>query len=272
MRVLGVPYIVWMIIFICLPLIFLAIYSFTNRTGGFTFNNFKEFFSPIYIKILLNSLYLAAISTLICFLLGYPAAYLISRIHNERKRNVILLLFIMPMWMNFLLRTYSWMTLLGNNGLINLLLQKLSLPPLNMLYNTSAVLLGMVYNFLPFMVYPIYSVLTKLNQSYRNAAQDLGANNRTAFLKITFPLSLPGVITGITMVFMPAVSTFVIPSLLGGGQNMLIGSLIEQQILQAGNMNFGSAASLIMMVIIFIMMRIMETFDKTKKDKVEINI
>jgi spermidine/putrescine transport system permease protein len=270
MRFAGLPYMVWMLIFICLPIVLLGIYSFTDNAGNFSLQNFKDFFSPIYLKILLNSLYLAFIATLICFLLGYPVAHIISRIHSEKKRSILLLLFILPMWMNFLLRTYSWMTLLGNNGLINILLSKLSLPHLNLLYNSGAVLLGMVYNFLPFMIYPIYSILVKIDKDYTKAAADLGANDTQAFLKITFPLSIPGIITGFTMVFMPAVSTFVIPSLLGGGQNMLIGNLIEQQLLQAGNWNFGSAASLIMMTIILITMQIMNKFDKTQNKNMEI--
>jgi spermidine/putrescine transport system permease protein len=270
MRFAGLPYIAWMLIFICLPIALLGIYSFTDSAGNFSLQNFIDFFSPIYIKILLNSLYLAFISTLICFLLGYPVAYIISRVRSEKKRSTLLLLFILPMWMNFLLRTYSWMTLLGNNGIINILLSKLSLPHLNLLYNSGAVLLGMVYNFLPFMIYPIYSILIKIDADYTKAAFDLGANNAQAFFKITFPLSIPGVITGFTMVFMPAVSTFVIPSLLGGGQNMLIGNLIEQQLMQAGNWNFGSAASLIMMTIILITMQIMNKFDKTQNKNMEL--
>ncbi len=269
MRVLGLPYVAWMLIFICLPIVLLGVYSFTNNTGNFSLENFKSFFTPIYIQILLNSLYLAFISTVICFILGYPVAYIIAKIPSEKTRNTFLLLFILPMWMNFLLRTYSWMTLLGNNGLINTLLQALSLPQLNLLYNSGAVLLGMVYNFLPFMIYPIYSILIKIDANYAIAAGDLGANPRQTFMKITFPLSIPGVITGITMVFMPAVSTFVIPSLLGGGQNMLIGNLIEQQLMQAGNWHFGSAASLIMMTIILIAMQVMNRFDKTQQKNME---
>ncbi|XOQ18576.1 MAG: Spermidine/putrescine transport system permease protein [Sporanaerobacter sp.] len=267
---LSYPYIFWMILFIIVPLILVFIFSFTTgdiRLNGdfqFSIENFQRFFDPLYLKVLGKSVNLALKSTIICLLLGYPMAMIISR-ENIKKRNVMILLFVVPMWMNFLLRTYAWMTLLGKNGVLNFLIKKLGFTPLNFIYNDNAVLLGMVYNFLPFMVLPIYSVLIKMDRSLIEAAEDLGANKVKVFLKIIFPLSLPGVVSGFTMVFMPALSTFVISRLLGGGQYMLIGNLIEQQFLWTGDWHFGSAISIIMMAFILIGMAITSKFDKEKE-------
>ncbi len=259
-KILAYPYIVWLIIFIVVPLILVLYFSLSFRDGGFTLENYRRFISPIYIKVLYRSLKLAFISTIFCLILGYPMAMIIARA-DISKRNLMVLLFVLPMWMNFLLRTYAWMTLLGKNGVINNVLGALNLPTLNLLYNNGAVILGMVYNFIPFMVLPIYSVLAKMDKTLIEAAKDLGANEITVFRKIIFPLSLPGVITGITMVFMPAVSTFVIPRLLGGGQFMLIGNLVEQQFTYVYDWNFGSAISIIMMVFILIAMAIMARYE-----------
>lgn len=267
---LSYPYIFWMILFIIVPLILVFIFSFTTgdiRLNGdfqFSIENFQRFFDPLYLKVLGKSVNLALKSTIICLLLGYPMAMIISR-ENIKKRNVMILLFVVPMWMNFLLRTYAWMTLLGKNGVLNFLIKKLGFTPLNFIYNDNAVLLGMVYNFLPFMVLPVYSVLIKMDKSLIEAAEDLGANKVKVFLKIIFPLSLPGVVSGFTMVFMPALSTFVISRLLGGGQYMLIGNLIEQQFLWTGDWHFGSAISIIMMAFILIGMAITSKFDKDKE-------
>lgn len=264
-KVLGYPYLFWMALFIIFPMMLMLIYAFTlsSATGvSFTFQNIREFFSPIYLNVFVKSLNLAVISTALCLLLGYPMAFMISRM-EPKKRNFFLILVILPTWMNFLLRTYSWMNILGKNGIVNKLLSLLSLPNADLLYNTGAVLLGMIYNFLPFMIYPIYSILVKIKPSYLEAALDLGASRQKAFFKVTLPLSVPGIITGITMVFMPAVSTFVIPDLLGGGQSVLIGNVIQTQFLVSGDWNFGSALSVIMMVVILIAMRIMNRFDST---------
>ncbi|MCX7695225.1 MAG: ABC transporter permease [Caloramator sp.] len=261
------PYVFWMTIFVVLPLFLVLVYSLTFKNGlkaGITLSNFTRFFEPIYLNVLLRSINLALISTIICLLLGYPIAYIISRT-NIKHRNTLILLFLIPMWMNFLLRTYAWMTLLEKNGLINKLLTSLGLSPLNIMYTNGAVVLGMVYNFLPFMVLPIYTVLIKIDKSLIEAANDLGANKFKTFLKVTLPLSLPGVISGITMVFMPSVTTFVISRLLGGGQFTLIGNLIEQQFINVGDWNFGSAISIVMMLIILISMSIMNRFDKDKE-------
>lgn len=262
------PYIVWSIIFIIIPLIIVLFYSFTTTDGtGYTFSldNFHRLCSKQYLNIFTRSLIIAAISTLFCLLLGYPVAYIISKM-APNKGSLLVMLFILPMWMNFLLRTYAWLPILGKNGIINSFLANFGIGPISFLYNDGAVLLGMIYNFLPFMILPIYTILSKMDQDIINAAKDLGANRFTIFRKIIFPLSLPGVMSGITMVFMPAVSTFVISSLLGGGQYMLLGNLIEQQFITMGNKNFGSAISIIMMIIILISMAIMNRFGGTDKE------
>lgn len=264
------PYIVWMIVFIVIPLVLILFFSITSgdvfKIGEFQFtlDNFKRFMNPTYLKVLGRSINLALKSTLICFLLGYPMAMIISR-EKIKKRNAMILLFILPMWMNFLLRTYAWLTLLGRNGLINYIIKKLGFAPLSLIYNDKAILLGMIYNFLPFMVLPIYSILIKIDKSLVEAAEDLGASKLEVFTKIIFPLSIPGIVSGFTMVFMPAVSTFVITSLLGGGKYMLIGNLVEQQFLWSGDWNFGSAISIVMMIFILISMGIMTKFDGDRK-------
>jgi spermidine/putrescine transport system permease protein len=263
------PYIVWIIIFIVVPLGLILLYSLTAseldiKNMNLTLANFKRFLDPRYLDVLWRSIDLALKSTAICLILGYPMAMIIAR-ENIRKRNVMILLFVIPMWMNFLLRTYAWLTLLGKNGFINYIITKLGFGPLNLIYNDGAVLLGMVYNFLPFMVLPIYSVLIKIDKSLIEAAEDLGASKWEVFSKVIFPLSIPGIVTGITMVFMPAVSTFVISRLLGGGQYMLIGNLIEQQFLGTGDWHFGSAISIIMMVFILISMAFTSKFEKDKE-------
>ncbi len=266
-KILGLPYAVWMVIFIVLPIFLMFVYAVRNSAGEYTLNNFRDFFTPTYFRILWDSVYMAGISTVICLVLGYPVAMIITKM-PEKKRNIFLVLIIMPTWMNFLLRTYSWMNILGKNGLINKLLSLLGIAPMDLLYNDGAVLLGMVYNFLPFMIYPIYSVLIKISPSYLEAAKDLGANAVTAFRKVTLPLSVPGIITGITMVFMPAVSTFVISDLLGGGTHMYMGNLISHQFLQKGDWNFGSAVSFIMMIVILLVMCVTNKFSKTDKESV----
>ena len=214
---------------------------------------------PMYFRIFYRSIKLALMSTILCLLIGYPAAYIIAK-SKARRQSVLLMLVIVPMWMNFLLRTYAWSAILGRNGVLNTILTAIGLPAMNILYTDSAVMLGMVYNFLPFMIIPIYTILTKMDQDLINAAKDLGANSTQVFTKVIFPLSMPGVVSGITMVFMPAVSTFVISKLLGGGQFMLIGNLIEQQFMSVGDWHFGSAISIFMMIVILISMALMNKF------------
>lgn len=270
MKKAAYPYILWMVIFIVVPLFLIIYFAFTRgdsqnfSTFQLSLDNFKRFFTPTYLNVLGRSVNLAFISTVICLILGYPMAYIISK-EKVRKRNIMILMFVIPMWMNFLLRTYAWLTLLGRNGFINYLITKLGFQPLDLMFNDKAVLLGMVYNFLPFMVLPIYSVLTKIDNSLIEAAEDLGANKVQVFGKVILPLSIPGIITGITMVFIPAVSTFIISSLLGGNKYNLIGNLVEQQFRWTGDWHFGSSMSIILMVFILITMAFTSKFDKEKE-------
>ena len=266
------PYIVWSTLFIVIPLIIIVFFSFTQETASgysFTLENFKRVLNSQYVSVFRRSLVLAFQSTVLCLILGYPVAYLISKMKSNR-RNILIMLFIVPMWMNFLLRTYAWLPILGKNGVINNFLSAIGLNTINILYTDAAVLLGMVYNFLPFMILPIYTVLIKMDNSLIDAAADLGANKRQIFTRVIFPLSMPGVITGITMVFMPAVSTFVISRLLGGGQYMLLGNLIETQFTTMGDWNFGSALAIFMMIIILISMAIMNKFEGTERRKINV--
>ncbi|WP_196000532.1 ABC transporter permease [Clostridium sp. 1001271B_151109_B4] len=261
----AAPYIVWSSLFIVIPLLIVVFFGFTIKSGDsyhFSLENFQRLMDPKYLKVFGRSILLAVEATLGCLILGYPVAYLISKM-REGKRNILIMLFIIPMWMNFLLRTYAWLPILGKNGLINSLLVMLGFGRVNLLYNDFAVLLGMIYNFLPFMILPIYTVLIKMDTDLINAASDLGASRKEIFTKIIFPLSMPGIISGITMVFMPAVSTFVISRILGGGQYMLLGNLIETQYTSMDDWNFGSAIAIFMMIIILISMAFMNKFEGT---------
>ena len=266
---LATPCVIWSALFIVIPLILIVFFSVTNQVDGryvFTLEHFDKFLDPMYFKVVRRSLTLAFISTVLCLLIGYPTAYLITKAKPSRSGTLIMLC-ILPMWMNFLLRTYAWSAILGKKGFINTVLGLIGLGPINILYTDAAVLLGMVYNFLPFMILPIHTVLSKMDQNLINAAKDLGANGFQVFTKVIFPLSLPGVVSGITMVFMPAVSTFVISKLLGGGQYYLIGNLIEQQFMSVGDWHFGSAVSIFMMIIILISMAIMNKYsDDSEKE------
>ncbi|MBS5982249.1 MAG: ABC transporter permease [Clostridium butyricum] len=257
------PYFAWSALFIVIPLLIVLFFSFTVKTdSGYSFSleNYSRLISSQYFNIFLRSIWLALVSTILCLIVGYPVAYIISQMKVSR-RNFMIMLFILPMWMNFLLRTYAWMPILGKTGIVNNILSKVGIGPISFLYNDGAVLLGMVYNFLPFMVLPLYTILIKMDQDLINAAADLGANRFKIFLKVILPLSIPGIFSGITMVFMPAVSTFVISRLLGGGQFMLLGNLIEQQYTTMGDWNFGSAISIFMMIIILIFMALTSKFD-----------
>ena len=260
---LAYPYIIWIAIFIVIPLILVIFFSFSKEVDNgyvFSLENYKTLMDPIYFKVFFRSIGLAGLATLICLIVGYPVAYIISKAPLS-KRGTLILLFILPMWMNFLLRTYAWVAILGKNGLLNSFLGIFGIEPVSILYTNFAILLGMVYNFLPFMVLPIFTSLSKMDNDLINAAHDLGANKFQVFTKVIFPLSLPGVISGITMVFMPAVTTFAISRLLGGGKFMLIGDLIEQQFTVVGDWNFGSAVSIFMMIVILISLAIMSKFD-----------
>ncbi len=259
--ILAWLYVLWIILFTILPLLIIVLFSFTEKTemGSismvFTLDNYRKFFQPLYLNVLKRSVILAVVSTVMCLIVGYPMAYIMSRA-PRKKRNLMATLFVLPLWTNFLLRTYAWMGLLREQGLVNEFLKAIGLieRPLQLLYNNGAVVMGMVYNFLPFMVLPIYSVLVKLDDSLLEAAHDLGANDVKVFQKVIFPLSLPGVATGIYMVFMPAVSTFVLSDLLGGSHTILLGNLIENQFRNARNWQFGSAISVIMLLFIIVTM------------------
>ena len=256
---IAVPYVIWMAIFVVAPLLIIVFYAFTSQAGGFTLENFSTMAQ--YTGVFGRSFLLAIIATFICLLIGYPLSYWLAQ-ESPAVRRVAMMLIMLPMWMNFLLRTYAWMSLLEDNGLINNMLAAIGLPRIHMINTAGAVVLGMVYNYIPYMILPIYSVLTKIDNSVIEAAQDLGANNRNVFLKVVLPMSMPGVISGVTMVFVPAVSTFIISKMLGGGGNLLIGDLIDMQFLgSAYNPNLGSAISLVLMVIILICMGIMNQFD-----------
>ena len=260
-RKLSYPYLVWMGIFILVPLFMILYYSLSIKgVDGLTFANFKEFFGSINLVVLLHSIKIAFITTIICFLIGYPTAYLISKAPLKR-RSIMLILIVLPMWMNFLLRTYAWMNILAKNGILNNFFRFLGLSPKTMLYTQGAIVVGMVYNFLPFMILPIYTVLEKMDHSLVEAAKDLGANNFQTFVKVIFPMSLTGVITGVTMVFIPAISTFEISALLGGNKVNLIGNVIENQFRVIGDWNYGSAISMVLMVIIFVTMLVTNKFN-----------
>ena len=279
----AAPYSLWMILFTIVPVVLIAYYAFTDASGAFTLDNFRHFFDSNYSKnqlyaslgpeaaafitrgtvnvdTLVYSLWMAFLCTAICLLMGYPAALFMADRHMKLGPSLVVL-FIIPMWMNFLLRTIAWMSLLEDQGLINQFLRWLGFDGVQLMYNSGAVLLGMVYNYLPFMVFPIYTVLSKQDPKLGEAAQDLGCNEMRTFTRVTLPLSLPGVISGITMVFMPSVTTFFIPRMLGGGNSMMFGDLIESKFLTEGSWNVGSALSLIMMLLILLSLSILRKAD-----------
>ena len=256
---LAIPYIVWAAMMLILPMALIAMYSFTEQGNSiisfsFTLDHYIKFFTdPDLLLILWRSLVIAVKTTIICLLLGYPLAYFIAR-SSERAQNILVLCITIPTWINALVRTYAWIGLLSEGGLIQRLLGLIGLGEKELLYTEAAVLLGMVYNFLPFMILQIHTSLCKMDNSLIQASADLGANPVQTFKRVTFPLSLPGVINGITLVFLPAVSSFFIPKLLGGGQYFLVGNLIENQFITVGEWNFGSAISMIMAIIMMLMM------------------
>ena len=251
------PYLVWAALFIVVPLAMVAYYAFTDAKGNFTLANIKRLGD--YTDIFLRSIWYALIATVICLVIAYPLAYIISQSKASRQR-IMIMLTMLPMWMNFLLRTYSWMAILEDTGIINSLLTSIGLPAIHMINTPFAVILGMVYNFLPYMVLPIYSVMCKLDKSTIEAAEDLGCNNPGVFSRIILPLSMPGVISGITMVFVPSVSTFYISQKLGGSKYDLIGDTIERQFQTSYNYNLGAAISLVLMILILACLAVMNKF------------
>ena len=265
-RWLAGPYLVWMAIFTVVPLFIVIWYAMTNADGQFTFDNLTQI--GRYSSVFARSLILAAISTVICLVMAFPVGYFLSRL-RANKQHIMLMLIMLPMWMNFLLRTYAWMTLLEKNGLINKFFSLFGLGPFNMINTSGAVVLGMVYNYVPYMILPLYTSMTKIDQSIVEAAQDLGASTTKTLLRVLIPMSVPGISTGITMVFVPAVSTFVISRMLGGGSNLLIGDLIEMQFLgNSYNLNVGSAMSLVLMIIVLLCMSFTSSFDEDEMEGV----
>ena len=266
------PYLVWSILFIIAPLLMVAYYALTDKSGAFSLASVEQI--PTYITTILLSVLYGVAATAICLVLGFPFAYIFSKAPQKYKnivenrlgqvivvdKNIVVLLVMLPMWMNFLIRTYSWMTILGDSGVINTILNVLGLKQLKLINNGAAVILGMVYNFLPYMILPIFSVLTKLDNSLVEAAQDLGSNKFEVIKNVIIPLSKPGILSGITMVFVPCVSTFYITQKLGGGQVVLIGDVIETQFQSANNYNLGAALSFVLMILIFICLGVMNYF------------
>ncbi len=256
-RLLDKPYLVWSLLFIIAPLIMVAYYAFTDRTGAFSLNSVEQI--PSYIPTILLSVLYGLAATVICLIIGYPFAYIFSKF-SVRRQQMMVLLVMLPMWMNFLIRTYSWMTILGDSGVINTILTSVGLQPLKLINTGGAVILGMVYNFLPYMILPIYSVISKMDNSLIEAAQDLGSNKMQVMKRVVIPLSMPGVLSGVTMVFVPCVSTFYITQKLGGGQIVLIGDVIETQFQSANNYNLGAALSFVLMILILICLGVMNYF------------
>ncbi|MEA4889297.1 MAG: ABC transporter permease [Clostridiaceae bacterium] len=294
LRRLAYPYILWMLVFTLAPLLLVAFYAFTAYDSAghlfFTLDGFRNVFNmadtvalnifglnslfginiqvPIYINVFAKSLEIALVSTLVCLAIGYPAAYFLAERSKKRRgsSNFLLFLFVMPMWMNTLLRTYAWLALLEPKGIINTFLGFLNISPIQFLYNDFGIGLGMVYNYLPFMVLPIHSVLVKINPSIVEAAEDLGANQIQTFTRVIFPLSLPGIMSGINMVFMPAMTTFLIPDLLGGGRYLLIGNAIERQYMVSRDMTTGSALSILLLIFVLASMRMLSSYEKESSE------
>ena len=289
MQKLAAPYMIWMAVFTIAPLLLVAFYAFSayDSAGNlyFTLEGIRSIFStestvaldffglnsvwhvdlqvPIYINVFAKSLSLALVSTLICLVAGYPAAYILAQRSKAKKGSSFLLfLFVLPMWMNALLRTYAWLALLEPNGIINSFIGMFGLGPVQFLYNDFGIGLGMVYNYLPFMVLPIHSVLLKIDKSLIEAAEDLGANKKQTFARVIFPLSLPGIFSGINMVFMPAMTTFLIPDLLGGGRYLLIGNAIERQFMVSRDYTVGSALSILLLVFVLASMRVLTRYEE----------
>lgn len=255
----AIPYVIWMVIFIAVPIALIVFFALTDSSGQFTVENIAQ--AGEYMPVLLRSIKLAAVATFLCLLIAYPLSYILSRWKGFRKQTLLLVV-MLPMWMNFLLRTFAWMTILENNGILNMFFEFIGLGKFRMINTQGAVILGMVYNYIPFMILPLYSTMSKIGNDVIEAAQDLGAGTIKVMTKVVIPLSLPGVSTGITMVFVPAISTFIISKMLGGGTNQLIGDIIDLQFLgNSYNPNLGSAISLVLMVIVLLCISLMGTLD-----------
>lgn len=259
LKVFSAPYLIWMAVFIVVPLLMVVYFAFTDDAGHFTMQHISDVGQ--YANIFVRSVWLSLVATAVCLVMAYPVSFMLSRMDKHRQ-GTMLMIVMLPMWMNFLLRTYAWMTILGNNGILNNLLSLVGLGPYKFINTSGAVVLGMVYNYLPFMILPLYSVMVKIDRSLLEAASDLGCSSRNTLLRVVLPLSVPGITSGITMVFVPAISTFIISRMLGGGSNLLIGDLIEMQFLgNAYNPHLGAAISLVLMVMILLIMTLMNQFD-----------
>lgn len=256
-RLAGAPYLVWAALFIIVPLGMVAYYAFTNETGAFTLDNMAQISK--YTDTFILSIWLGLLATVICLIIAYPLAYIMAQ-KGPEKQSTMTMLIMLPMWMNFLLRTYSWMTILEDNGIINTLITSIGLEPLHLINTRGAVVLGMVYNFLPYMILPIYTVMLKTDRSLVEAAQDLGGNKLDVFRNVTIPLSVPGIVSGFTMVFVPSVSTFYISQKLGGTGTILIGDIIETQFQTANNFHLGASLSFVLMILILICLAVMNRF------------
>lgn len=256
-KLINAPYIVWSVLFIVAPMIMVVYYAFTDRSGAFAWDNITAL--TAYKETFARSIGYAIAATVICLILAYPLAYIMARSKASKQRTLMMLV-MLPMWMNFLIRTYSWITILSNTGIINNLFKAIGLPTVQMINTPGAVILGMVYNFLPYMVLPIYSIMSKLDYSLTEAAQDLGCNSTSVLRRVIMPLSMPGVVSGITMVFVPSVSTFYISQKLGGGKFFLVGDSIEMQFQSAYNYNLGASLSLVLMLMIILCMLVMNRF------------
>ena len=259
------PYVFWSFLLIVVPLLLIVLYSVTAGDNSvltihFTLDNFKKISDPVYLNVFIKSLKMGLITAGICVVFAYPMAYIIAKF-DESVQDILILLVTIPMWINTLLRTYAWISLLSDNGIVNSLLKVLGINPVTMMYTDFSVVMGLVCDLLPFMVIPIHTSLAKMDYSLVEAANDLGANRFQTFTKVIFKLSIPGVISGVTMVFLLSISSFVIPSLLGGRQYVLIGNLIENQFISVGDWNFGSAISIILAIIILGLIRLMKKID-----------
>ena len=268
------PAFLWLLLFFLIPLGIILVYSFCRRGryGGvvwdFTFGNYMQFLNPIYLKPILRSFWLAIINTVLCLIIGYPTAYYISK-RKPRVKNILFILIIVPFWTNFIVRTYAWMIILREGGLVNTMLMKLRLidEPLQLLFTQKAVIIGLLYGYLPFMVLPIYASIEKLNPSLLEAASDLGANSFQAFWRVMFPLTLPGIIAGSVLVFVPTLGAFVTPDLLGGAKQTMVGNLIQNQYLKVRNWPFGSALSLILLAMVLIMLFVYIRSGRAEEDQ-----
>ena len=258
---LALPYFAWALVFILVPLGMILWYGFTDDSGAFTAANAAAISQPEHFKALLLAIELAVISTVICFFLAYPLGMILAK-NKMSSQGIITTIFILPMWMNFLLRTFSWMTLLENHGVVNGFLERFHLPAVHVINTPSAIVIGMVYNFLPFMIMPIYNSLAKIDTNVINAARDLGANSVQTFMRVTLPLTVPGIISGVTMVFIPALTTFAISTMLGGSKILLIGNVIEQEFTLTYDWHLGSGLSVVLMIFIVINMIVQALSEK----------